>query len=435
MSALEPLAPIQIVNFPNDRDYTHNALVEELVLIERHLRDESWRICNCNAEKHLPAIAALGSEGQGFAETDEEREFMRKLQARARIWKDKIKKGTFTDADANNLRALVREYRHRIEFKQWTGEMSEAPELNDITVAINHLSLGSMEEKHVDDIITNLSKKWGIKKPKVRFINNCNPMKDAYQVGRDLVIKDKHGEVERFPLTDLDEIIICRGGGSAYAVTHEACHFKDRVEKGYTSEDSATKCALDEVGNTIFTEKSLNTLSLKIGSGGNMSVVKARPLADYAPLVVGLVAGEMIDEMGLIETMVGPYVAGFTGIAKAAVGAGAIWAGTTKTKDMATDFLVGMGLPLVVAGLKEQFLGAAPAAVQAAVVTRALPTQYAYPGGLTPYTTPTGLYGGHPTLQVPKIPPRPGILSPPQMTMYSHMQEPALSGKYILGGR
>ena len=132
MSALEPLAPIQPVNFPGDREYTHNALIEELVLIERHLRDESWRICNCNPEKHLPTISALGSEGQGFAKSDDEREFMRKLQVRARIWREKIKQEEFNAKDADELRALVREFRHRIEFQTWTGPMEETPEFVEI---------------------------------------------------------------------------------------------------------------------------------------------------------------------------------------------------------------------------------------------------------------------------------------------------------------
>ena len=429
--ALEPLAPIQAVNFPNDRDYTFLALTEELALMERHLRDGSWTLCTCNPEKHLPLVAGLASEGFGFAEKTDEKEFMRRIRDRARIWRDKIQNGKFSQEDADKMRAWARELRHRIEFKQWTGEMGETPELETLAFELNQLSLVDLEEKHVDKIVSEISKKFGVKKPRIRFINNCNPMKDAYQIGRDLLVKGDNGKIERFPLTDLDEIVICRGGGSAYAVAHETCHYVDRVKKGFTSEESATECALKEVENTIFTEKTLNTLAFKRNSGGNMSVVKARPLVDYVPLVVGLAAGEMVDEMGLIESTVGPYASGFTGIAKAAIGAGAMYVGSTKTKGAATDFLVGLGLPLIVSGLKEQFLGATPAPVVAAA-RAAQPYPYT---GLTPYSRPTGLYQGHPTLTPPYTTPRPGILAPPQMTMYQHMQEPALGGKFILGNR
>ena len=411
----------------NEIDVVLDEMHTELGLMHLHLSDGSWRLCSCNPEKHLPLISGLASEGFGFTDDPDEKKFMRLIRDRARIWRSKIKSGKFNDKDADEMRAWTREVRHRIEFKKWKGELSETPELDEVVFELNALSLANLEEKHVNEIITSLSEKYGLKKPKVRFINNCNPMKDAYQIGRDLVVKNEDGEVERYPLTDLDEIIICRGGGSAYAVTHEFCHHKDRVEKGFTSEESATKCALDETGN-IYMEKSLNTLSIKDDIGGIMSVVKDRPIVDFAPLVLGIVAGEMVDETGMIETTVGPFVGGFTGIAKAAIGAGAIWAGTKKMKGAATDFLVGLGLPLAVAGLKEQFLGAAP------VVARAPVNQYAY-AGLTPYSRPTGLYRGHPTLQVPHIPPRPGILAPPQMTMYQHMQEPALGGKYMLGNR
>ena len=442
LQALEPLSPIQQTNFPDDRVYTLNSLVEELALMERHLRDGSWVLCSCNPEKHLPLVSGLASEGFGFTDDQDEKEFMRLIRDRARIWRTKIQDGKFDKEDADNLRAWARSARHRIQFRQWTGELDEAPELENVVTELNLLSVSNLEEKHVDEIITRLSEKYGMKKPKFRFINNCNPMKDAYQIGRDLVVKNEDGGVERFPLTDMDEIIICRGGGSAYAVTHEFCHHKDRVEKGHTSEESATKCALDETGN-IYMEKSLNTLSIKNDSGGIMSVIRDRPIMDFAPLVAGIVVGELIDETGMIESTVAPFAGGFGGLAKAAVGSIAIWAGTKKMKGAATDFLVGLGLPLAVSGLKETFLGAAPAAVKVAAVSPFVGLQpgtgpyypRTYQAGLTPYSRPTGLYQGHPTLTVPVIPPRPGIVSPPQMTMYQHMQEPALGGKFILGAR
>lgn len=446
LTALDPLPRIVSQNFPDDRVYTLNSLVEELALMERHLRDGSWTLCSCNPEKHLPLVSGLASEGFGFTDDQDEKEFMRLIRDRARIWRAKIQDGKFDKEDADNLRAWARSARHRIQFRQWKGELSETPELDDVVSELNLLSLVDLEEKHVDDIITRLSEKYGIKKPKVRFINNCNPMKDAYQIGKDLIIKGEKGEIERFPLTDLDEIVICRGGGSAYAVTHEFCHHKDRVEKGYTNEKLATDCALQEVENTIYNlsyGKNLNRQSLTKDSGGILSVIQDRPIVDFAPLVIGVVVGEMVDETGMIESAVAPFAGGFTGLVKAGIGGLAIWAGTKRMKGAATDFLVGLGLPLAVAGLKEQFLGAAPAVAKVAAVSPYMGLQpgtgpyypRTYAAGLTPYSRPTGLYQGHPTLTVPVIPPRPGILSPPQMTMYQHMQEPALGGKFILGNR
>lgn len=468
MSALQPLAPIQPVNFPNDRDYTHDRLIEQSAILELrlrdgtwkldtcnekevifeemkgeldlmilHLTDGSWRLCSCNPSKHLPLISGLASEGFGFAETDEEKTFMRETRDRARIWRAKIRSGDFNDKDADLLRAWSRTLRHRIEFQTWSGPLEESPEFVEVVEEINALSGGlrELEEHHVDEILTHLSKKWGIPKPPVRFVDKCNPLTDAWQVGRDLVIKDEDGKTTRVALPQFDELIFCRGGASPYSISHEFCHYLSRYMKGSTDEESATNCGLNEVGNTLHkiehkltvtpVKKSLNTLSLKRNSGGKMA---KEELMDYVPLVAGVFAGELIDEMGYIEQFTGGIATGFEGILKAGIGIGVAYLGITKMKGAAKDFMIGMGAPLVVAGIKQQFmptLALRPALGPPVVVA---------PAQLTPYARPTGLYQGHPTLQVPKIPPRPGILAPPQMTQYQRMQEPALGGKWMLGG-
>ncbi len=778
-------------NFPGDREYTLEALKEELALMERHLRDGSWHLCSCNPEKHLPLLAGLSSEGFGFAEDPEEREFMRQIRDRARVWRAKIQEGKFNDRDADQLRAWARELRHRIEFRKWSGPLEETPEFKEVVEEINALSGGllKIEERHVDEILTHLSKKWGISKPPVRFVDRCNPLTDAWQVGHDLVVKDEDGETTRVALPQFDELVFCRGSASPYTISHEFCvpgwtlirtpeqfkeiteivegseiighsgqrrrvrrtmsrkhtgrmysfkvmgypdpivvtedhpllvvkrpskggssgrlktlkdcgdpvwvkpdelslqdylvspisceikddekvsedlmrltgyylaegcsgkygqgyitslafspdehdfvkdvaqlfstlfgakpniqdkgnhitvtisskraveyfkqfgrgalnkyipewimllptkkqeqlvlgywrgdgslqnkprcrhysiatrsrqlawqvtellkrmkytpsltscwhkssftpglqyqifiqgpdlerfsrlagddqtfprnrtwslikndgqktyhpiksikieyvkdfpvwnleveednsytangiivhncHHLQRVKEGSTDEEYATKCGLNEVGNTLHkiehkltvapVEQSLNTLSLKGNSGGKMA---KEELMDYAPLVAGVFAGELIDEMGYIEQFTGGIATGFEGVLKAVIGVGAIYLGYTRATGAAKDFVIGLGAPLVVSGLKQQFMPAPTLRRPALTV----------PGRLTPYARPTGMYRGHPTLQVPMIPPRPGILTPPQMTAYGGMQEPALGGKWMLGG-
>lgn len=436
LQALEPLPMIVPQNFPGDRDYTLEALKEELALMERHLRDGSWRLCRCNPEKHLPLLAGLASEGFGFSEDPEEKEFMRQIRDRSRIWRAKIQEGKFTDEDADQLRAWARRLRHRIEFRNWSGPLEETPEFVEIVEEINALSGGlkELEEHHVDEILTHLSKKWGIPKPPVRFVDKCNPLTDAWQVGRDLVVKDEDGKTTRVALPQFDELIFCRGGSSPYTISHEFCHYLSRYMKGSTDEESATNCGLDEVGNTLHkiehkltvtpVKKSLNTLSLKRNSGGKMA---KEELMDYVPLVAGVFAGELIDEMGYIEQFTGGIATGFEGILKAGIGIGVAYLGITKMKGAAKDFMIGMGAPLVVAGIKQQFM-------PSLALRPALGPPVVVAPRLTPYAVPTGLRGGHPVLQVPVTPPRPGILAPPQMTQYQRMQEPALGGKWMLGG-
>lgn len=106
-------------NFPGDRKYTFNALVEELALAERHCRDGSYQLCNCNPEKHLPLIAGLASEGVGFAESQPEKSFMRQVRDYARQMKASIEDGDFNAQMAEELRDWTRETRHRIAYEQW----------------------------------------------------------------------------------------------------------------------------------------------------------------------------------------------------------------------------------------------------------------------------------------------------------------------------
>ena len=439
MYALEPLKAIESVNFPNDREYTINALIEELSLAERHCRDESYPLCSCLSEKHTFLISGLASEGVGFAESAEEREFMKNLMVQARVIRADIKKGKIkSEEDYDVVRAWSREMRHRLDQGNWSESYQryeyggEPPELPEVMEQVNALSGGLMEleERHVDEILTELSRKHRIKKPPYRFVNDCNPLTDAWQTGKDLVLKTDDGDMLRVPIISTDELVFCRGGASPYAVAHEFCHHLSRVKEGSTDEGSATKCGLDAVGNNLHeiehkltvapVKKSLNTLSLKGNSGGKMA---KEELMDYAPLVAGVFAGELIDEMGYIEQFTGGIATGFEGVLKAAIGVGAIYLGYTRLTGASKDFVIGAGAPLVVSGLKQQFM---PAGLRAPGLVA--------PTRLTPYARPTGLYQGHPTLQVPMIPPRPGVLSPPRMTAYGGMQEAALGGKWMLGG-
>lgn len=114
----------------NDRDYTHEAMIGQLGLMELHIKDGSYRECTCNPEKHLPVLAGLASEGSGFTEDPDEKVFMQRVRDTARNWRTRIKAGLFTEEDAAKLGDWAREQRHRIEYKVWLGEMPENPELD-----------------------------------------------------------------------------------------------------------------------------------------------------------------------------------------------------------------------------------------------------------------------------------------------------------------
>jgi hypothetical protein len=427
--SMEDLPPVSPSNYRGDHDYTLHAMIEEFTLMERHLRDGSWKLCSCNPEKHLPLVAGLASEGYGFTSDVDEKEFMRRVRDYSRIMREKIEKGEFKDADAEELRAWAREMRHRIEYKKWREAMPDNPELSDkelgVVAEIHGLtgSLEDMEEKQVDEMLTRLSERHGIPKPRVTFITKCNPLTDAYQVGFDRVLTDENGDEKRVPVSDRDELIFCRGSTSPYAVAHEFCHVMDRAKNGGTSERSATLCALREVGNTsLETAPVVETLNRLHGlnkSGGNMGFTTE--VKGYLPLIGGVVLGELIDESGQIETFLTPYAGTWTPLVKGLLGIAIVGLAGWKLHGAVRDVVIGVGLPIAASGLIKQFF---PTGV--GLRSRALSSVNYGQLGLTSYAQTTGLRAGHPTLTVTKMAPRPGILAP------SNLGE-AMSSKWNLG--
>ena len=78
-----------------NRKYTANALIEELALLERHVRDGSFRECSCVPEKHLPLIAGLSSEMVMFVKDEHIEDFYRNLAEVARNSRSSIEDGNF----------------------------------------------------------------------------------------------------------------------------------------------------------------------------------------------------------------------------------------------------------------------------------------------------------------------------------------------------
>ena len=81
----------------NDRDYTQDALIKELVLIEKHSKDGSAIEggCSCIESKHLYGVEGLSEEGQGFGLSAKEKLFYSKLADFARKTRKTIDSGTF----------------------------------------------------------------------------------------------------------------------------------------------------------------------------------------------------------------------------------------------------------------------------------------------------------------------------------------------------
>lgn len=104
----------------NAIEYTRSALIEELALLERHMRDGTAYICGCAFDSHLPMIAGLSSEGIKFAEDEKERRWYEAL----RDWShERIKDLEAEDGyKAELLMKEARERRLELRYKAWEGE-------------------------------------------------------------------------------------------------------------------------------------------------------------------------------------------------------------------------------------------------------------------------------------------------------------------------
>ena len=70
----------------NDRDYTREALIKQLGVVELHSKDGSALDagCQCIETKHLFNIETLSEEGVGFGMTEKEKKFYQRLADFAR---------------------------------------------------------------------------------------------------------------------------------------------------------------------------------------------------------------------------------------------------------------------------------------------------------------------------------------------------------------
>jgi len=108
--------------YNNNRQYTHDSLVKQANAAELHFEDGSFRVCGCNAEKHLPRIEVLADEGGRFAKSPEEKKFMRQTGDKAREFKALMKNSLkLDDTEATRIADWAKEVRKRVDSQNWNG--------------------------------------------------------------------------------------------------------------------------------------------------------------------------------------------------------------------------------------------------------------------------------------------------------------------------
>ena len=416
-------------NFPSDRVYTHQALVEELFLVERHIRDGSWHLCDCTPSKHLPGIAGLASEGYGFAHEKGERGFMECLMNQARLFKSDIETHKIRSQEQwDRVRDWARRARHLISARDWAGKESIEDQLdysqNDLTEMVESLnalklsSLPELEERNTWEAVKVLCKKYGVSPPKrISFTDSCNPLyPNAAHIQR-----DERTEDGLVPRPELDELVFCKGATSVYAIAHEVKHYIEH-HNGVTQADEgeANEFALSETRNTLYTPHGVevqtrNNLYTEPSVGkeyihttlnhtrtNDMAIDKKKGIT----IVVGLTTAKLVNKYltPQLDTTLGTMAA----IGKVAGGAALLWYGLKDGKDSMIKSLAAFaGAELVLTEVLKYLPGGtivASAPVYASYSNAPIAIPMA-PGGAVisaasqysrMYQTPTRLTAGYP---------------------------------------
>lgn len=136
----------------NDLDYTTDALMKQLILVQNHVDDGSAVTagCNCIETKHLFAISGYAEEGQSFAETPEQKEWFGRLQS----WAEENRKSLLgTPASKERFAEIAeqaREYRKELEYGEWSH--SETPEHQKCIERMTLECCGEGEKCHCDPV-------------------------------------------------------------------------------------------------------------------------------------------------------------------------------------------------------------------------------------------------------------------------------------------
>lgn len=115
--------------FTDDRNYTYEALVEQLNLVEidfrdgfykecasvpekmlnqlyligLHYLDDSWMECKCNIEKHIPSILGLSKEGINQAKDSKNKEVFRAIRNDGLAYKRRLDEGQLTQEETEQF--------------------------------------------------------------------------------------------------------------------------------------------------------------------------------------------------------------------------------------------------------------------------------------------------------------------------------------------
>lgn len=275
-----------------------------------------------------------------------------------------------------DMAKLRTEFRHLIK-DPTLGE--ECPlcsrDVEELKQVLGHETLSDIEDEMADRILTALSEKYKVPKPKLTISKECR-VKDPQTSGWFREWGKKYGKRK-------SEIELCRGGVNAHVLIHEFQHYLAYLGKEDQNEDEIEQKALREFAHS---QKVLNVKNPQynvVNHGGGRKTMK------YGKSAVAVLGGQLISQgiseyESTLEATAGSDVV--TGIEVVGGGA-ALMAGATGKlvkSEMANLVLLVAGGGLLIHG--------AMRAIKK--FTTPLALSYAPQVGIGAIPSPTGIPGG-----------------------------------------
>lgn len=202
--------------------YNKDNVMKHLLAIEAHLREleEGYRPDHASCViKHILQLEEQCEEGISHA-AELGQDEVAKIFKRVRDEAESIRKALLEGRPPAEIIRMVRAVRRVAEKLDPSFELEKC---TTCTVDLGKVKAGhegsgdlrKMEEEYADKVLSYLSEKYGVRKPKLVLLDKCP------------------GEPADFGLyvKDRKEIVLCRGGVDVHKLAHEFAHYLQDVRK------------------------------------------------------------------------------------------------------------------------------------------------------------------------------------------------------------
>jgi hypothetical protein len=197
--------------------------------------------------KHLSEIIAEALEAQAHSLVVEGEENSRKFKVlKDDVWslRDGLQSGKISAEEGIREVRRIRRYFESFNPEYDVSKCQACGNVEEILakLRIPKTSIAELEEETAHRILTHLSSKYNVPKPKLKILDNCPTEPTEFGV-----FQARSGE---------PEIVLCRGSADSHKLLHEFAHYLQFLEKKPLSEQEAEQFALKEVEKPLYVEAS-----------------------------------------------------------------------------------------------------------------------------------------------------------------------------------